>query len=739
MSGLFSKPRAGQDESNIQPREAIEAQLSRILHSNRFLKLERLREFLSFVVNQYLDGKADGLKETTIAWGVFGKKPDFDPAKYAIVRTTANRLRTELDNYYATDGKNDPILIEIPKGTYIPHFTVRSENNEDTLAADHLEQKPPPAVSPEMVQVVSSARLSSRAVFAVVTLIVSLALGAGSWWSATRQHNIVPPVQRDVFPRRLFARSTSEGQAPIRIDTGKIHEQLLITPDGKKLYALSPWNDRNVTVLGLDDLKVIRAFNLPSPPHAGFMSRNGKHIYISAHTPADGVMVLDTASDRVVEVIPTGTPAFCIVATPDEKKLFLAMGNKGLKLIDLKTHESRLISAQASPFYLGSDPARRRLYVSYQGGGPSGRWGHDSVDIYDTDSEQSIGLIKDLPMVGGRPIVSPGGDLVLFDGLDACSSSAYDHVGCPTVPSHIFHLWQAFSSRVISPISTDVAAFLPKGPRILLLDSHPSVWDWARRRILERISMPGVIFQTVAISPSGGRAFVTLSGVPGLLVFDSEKEECLPPANGLDNLYSGDGMFDDAQGMGSLTSTRFPRFAPGRVGQAFDLNGKDNFLQATGSLGFCTFCDYAWTESLFVKFDSTAGEMTILERVVGVNVRARRLYKAENNHIVYEGDDGPESRLSISSDAPVKSGEWYRLAVVTDMEHVSLYLNGVLQDRPHTIRRPFRGIETLPVFIGATKGKRHFLSGLIDEIAVYNRALSPDELKKIASPCDASK
>jgi YVTN family beta-propeller protein len=714
-------------EVNIPTRDAVDTQLSKILSFERFLKSERLKDFLTFVVKEHLDGNAEQLKETTIALAVFGKKPDFDPKKYAIVRTTANRLRAELENYYNTVGKEDSLLIELPKGRYIPQFTVRPKTNGIS--------SPEPFAEPTPLQPALPARRSVQIKIWFVAAL-ALVLGAGFWSLRPHQHPITAPVQQDTQTRRLFARSTSEGQAPRRINTGKIHSQLVITPDGKKLYAFSRLGNRDVTVLSVDDLQVKRTFDLPLPLHTASMSNSGRHIYISADTPADSVMVLDTANDRVVDVIPTGVPAFGIVVTPDEKKLFLALGHHGLKRIDLKTRESRILSAMACPIYLGIDPAGRRLYVSYQGGGPGGRWGHDSVDIYDVASEQSVGLITGLAFVGGLPVVSPGGDLVLLNGLDACSSPAYDHVGCPSVPSPIFHLWQTSGRRVISPIAAAAAAFLPQGPRILLLNGHMAVWDWARRTILEQIDVPGVGFEGVAFTPAGDRLFV--SGTVGLLAFDAEKEECLPPTRGLVNLYSGDGTFDDSQGMASLTSASLPHFAPGSIGQAFRFNGRDNFLQATGSFGFCTFCEYSWTESLSIKLNSTAGEMTILERVPGVNVRAHRIYKAENNHIVYEGDDGPQSKISMSSLDPVEPGRWYHVAAVTDKDRVSLYLDGILQDQ-HAIRRPFMGTETLPVFLGATQGKHNFLSGLIDEIAVYNRALSPDEVKKIARPCSPLK
>ena len=82
-----------------------------------------LSRFLKFVVNEALEGKAHELKEYTIALGVLGKKPDFNPQHDPIVRIHASRLRRVLGNYYSTQGKNDPIQIIIPKGTYVPQIS----------------------------------------------------------------------------------------------------------------------------------------------------------------------------------------------------------------------------------------------------------------------------------------------------------------------------------------------------------------------------------------------------------------------------------------------------------------------------------------------------------------------------------------------------------------------------------------------------------------------------------------
>src|SRR6202011_835820 len=51
-----------------------------------------------------------------------GFNPQIDP----IVRVEATRLRRTLERYYAGAGANDPIVIELPRGTYVPTFSRRA-------------------------------------------------------------------------------------------------------------------------------------------------------------------------------------------------------------------------------------------------------------------------------------------------------------------------------------------------------------------------------------------------------------------------------------------------------------------------------------------------------------------------------------------------------------------------------------------------------------------------------------
>lgn len=101
----------------------VKDQLNRILSSKAFDQSPKMKELLSFVVEQTLIGNGDRLKQFTIATEVFDRDADFDHQADPIVRIQAGRVRRTLETYYLTEGVNDPIVLSIPKGRYSPLFT----------------------------------------------------------------------------------------------------------------------------------------------------------------------------------------------------------------------------------------------------------------------------------------------------------------------------------------------------------------------------------------------------------------------------------------------------------------------------------------------------------------------------------------------------------------------------------------------------------------------------------------
>lgn len=102
----------------------IEQQLEKILASSQFAETTRLDRFLKYLVNESLAGHGEALKGYAIGLDVFDKPEDFDPSIDTIVRVQAGKLRTRLDLYYASEGKDDPVRIFVPKGSYAPVFEV---------------------------------------------------------------------------------------------------------------------------------------------------------------------------------------------------------------------------------------------------------------------------------------------------------------------------------------------------------------------------------------------------------------------------------------------------------------------------------------------------------------------------------------------------------------------------------------------------------------------------------------
>ena len=135
---------------------SVRKQLERILSSPGFDASARNRRFLQYTVEETLAGRASRLKGLTIAIDVFGRDPaTFDPEHDPVVRIEAAKLRRRLERYYLTAGREDPIRIDVPKGTYVPTFSEHDGLLPDASPAprtagmhSHLKGADPAAAHP---------------------------------------------------------------------------------------------------------------------------------------------------------------------------------------------------------------------------------------------------------------------------------------------------------------------------------------------------------------------------------------------------------------------------------------------------------------------------------------------------------------------------------------------------------------------------------------------------------------
>lgn len=121
----------------MQEGEQFIAQVDRLVASHGLRTSESLCKLLCFLARHALDHPSASLKEYEIATEVFGRSTDFDPQVDSIVRVQAGRLRLKLAEYYNSDGAEDTILVELPKGTYVLTFRHRLSTDIETESASN--------------------------------------------------------------------------------------------------------------------------------------------------------------------------------------------------------------------------------------------------------------------------------------------------------------------------------------------------------------------------------------------------------------------------------------------------------------------------------------------------------------------------------------------------------------------------------------------------------------------------
>jgi adenylate cyclase len=161
------------------------------LASRCFEQAGRSSSFLRFVVEQTLAGQGERLKGYTVAVEVFGRPPDFDAQSDPLVRVEAGRLRRRLIEYYADEGRDDPVRIDLPRGSYSVVSAFASSNDAPTAAA--TSTAPPQHERPAVSEAAENRRRWRR----IRSVVVAAVVVAGVAVIVFQQGEVAPPP-RDV-------------------------------------------------------------------------------------------------------------------------------------------------------------------------------------------------------------------------------------------------------------------------------------------------------------------------------------------------------------------------------------------------------------------------------------------------------------------------------------------------------------------------------------------------------------
>jgi hypothetical protein len=151
-------------------REAVRAQLERILASHLFKNSKRYPKLLRYLVEHTLDDAGQQLKERVLGVEVFGRDPDYDTNLDPVVRIIAGEVRKRLAQYYHEPGRESEILIDLHPGSYVPVFRA-------------------PAAKLPYTAVVSQPK-PRRTIYLIAATLVAITVGVSSMKSWTSHRTI---------------------------------------------------------------------------------------------------------------------------------------------------------------------------------------------------------------------------------------------------------------------------------------------------------------------------------------------------------------------------------------------------------------------------------------------------------------------------------------------------------------------------------------------------------------------
>lgn len=139
-----------QSESAVS-HELIKSQVELICSSRYFVNAEKLCGILHYLVNETLEGRGDAIKAYSIGVDALARRSDFDPSTDSIVRAQIHRLRTKLKSYYAQEGKDSSVLIQIPINGYKPKFLLQEAQKKNLVSFGSAVSWRPSIIVPPFV------------------------------------------------------------------------------------------------------------------------------------------------------------------------------------------------------------------------------------------------------------------------------------------------------------------------------------------------------------------------------------------------------------------------------------------------------------------------------------------------------------------------------------------------------------------------------------------------------------
>jgi hypothetical protein len=177
-------------------REQCLGEIERLVSSHVLHGSESLCKLLRYLAKHVLDHPGTPIKEYQIATEVFGRSDDFDPQLDSMVRVQAGRLRGKLAEYYGTNGVDDPVIVDLPKGTYVLAFHQRAHPTKPHLQSPEVDQQEATAIQSHRKWVAAITSLAVLLGLAALTIFGLLWSRNSAQANLARENEVAPAAFR---------------------------------------------------------------------------------------------------------------------------------------------------------------------------------------------------------------------------------------------------------------------------------------------------------------------------------------------------------------------------------------------------------------------------------------------------------------------------------------------------------------------------------------------------------------
>ncbi len=531
---------------------------------------------------------------------------------------------------------------------------------------------------------------------------------------------------------RVLGVVTSDAATINRIPLVAKTARLAMSPDGRTLFAAVCRDDGTSALQVIDPVSRVTIWSVDRFGSCTtiLLSEDGDRLITG---DGSDLIILDTRSRRLRRIPTPAAELRGMVLARDQRRLYAAAVFKGLLEIDTDSGAVSTTSALPCPVALAINPGRGRLYVNYQCSGPGGSRGHDALEVFDTETSMSIRSITDLPNVGGHLALSPDGAQLWADGSDACLSSYYDGAGCPPGRGAVVNVIRTADHSLLRSLRVGGErefntglSFTPDGSRVVAGRTETSVVSSTTLTTME--SWPAPLWSNVVFGPDGQTAYAVL-GEEGSIAVLPIATRPAPPA-GATARWTADGVRTDAAGGNDLPAGTAPVFVAGRVGQAFEVDAV-----ASLRIPVPTHLDIdrgLMTAMAWVKLTRPGTVLEYAMRDLNGEAGWQLLVDDESRPVVcigaFDGTGCSSQARRVIADTSISPDAWHHIAFTRSEQSIILFVDGRVAGQALGLRPAFPIQDVGWLRFGSNQAGTQPLTGRIDEIEIYNRPLTPEEI-----------